>query len=116
MAHSERQKNHVKKPFQVIVTKDSALHENFLMDFGFIMSSPFSPLHPSNVVAKKTTLISTHFAQNSTLFGVGGKESLVLLIANIPGPNTFDLHCRRAVLQTDLSPGHTRANFVYLST
>ena len=34
----------------------------------------------SNVVAKKT-LISTQFGPNSTLFGVGGEGSLVLVIS-----------------------------------
>ena len=37
------------------------------------------PPRPSNVVAKKA-LISTHGTQNSTLFGVEGERSLVLLI------------------------------------
>ena len=38
------------------------------------------PHPPGNVLAKKA-LFSTHFAQNSTLFGVVGKGSLVLLIS-----------------------------------
>ena len=40
---------------------------------------PPPPPPPSNVVAKKA-LISTHGTQNSTLFGVEGERSLVLLI------------------------------------
>ena len=63
--------NCVKKPFQVIFMQDPAPDDNFLLGFGFIPSSPHSPPLLSNVVPKKV-LISTHFAQNSTLFGVGG--------------------------------------------
>ena len=33
----------VKKPFQVIVTLDSALNDNFLIGFGFITSFPPPP-------------------------------------------------------------------------
>ena len=53
-----------------------------------------------NVVAKKA-LSFTHFAPNSTLFGVGGEGSLVLVI-NWKGPNTFDLHCLKTTLFTKL--------------
>ena len=53
-------------------SKDSAPNDNFLIGFGFIPLWPHSP--PSNVVA-------THVVQNSTLFGVGGEVSLVLLIS-----------------------------------
>ena len=41
-------------------SKDSAPNDNFLIGFGFV---------------------ATHVVQNSTLFGVGGEVSLVILIS-----------------------------------
>ena len=38
------------------------------------------PTSPNNVVAKNAHIFS-HFAPNSTLFGVGGEGSLVLVIS-----------------------------------
>ena len=70
---AERTWDCVKKPcLQVIVTKDSAPNDNFLIRFGFIPSSP----HFSQQFVAEKGLISTHFAQNFTLFGVGGGGSL----------------------------------------
>ena len=58
----------VKKSFQVTVTEDSAPNDNNWIGFGFISPPP----SPSNIVAKKR-FISTHFAQNSTLFELEGR-------------------------------------------
>ena len=50
---------------------NTAPNDNFLFGFGFISSSPHST--PQQCCGLKLALISTHFAQNSTLFGVGGE-------------------------------------------
>ena len=52
-------------------------------------SSRRPPTSPSNVVVKKT-LIFTNFAPNSTLFGVGGEGSLVLVISLEKVPTLSD--------------------------
>ena len=62
--------NCVKKPFQAIVTQDPAPNDNFLFGFGFI---PVAPPFPPAMLWPKKPLIFTHFAPNSTLFGVGGE-------------------------------------------
>ena len=59
----------VEKSFQETVTYDSTPNDNSWISFGFI-SPPPPP--PSNIVAKKR-FISTHFAQNSTLFELEGR-------------------------------------------
>ena len=58
----------VKKPFQVIVTQDSATNDIFLIGFGFILSSP-----PPAMLWPKKAVVSTDGAQNSIWFGVGGE-------------------------------------------
>ena len=62
----------VKKPFQVIVTQDSATNDIFLIGFGLILSSPLLP-PPLAMLWPKKAVVSTHGAQNSTWFGVGGE-------------------------------------------
>ena len=57
---------------------DSAPKDNFLFGFGFIPSSPPLPLA---MLWPKKALSFAHFAPNSTLFGVGGEGSLVLVIS-----------------------------------
>ena len=72
----------VKNTFLVIVTQDSAPNDNFFYQFQVY---PPTPLPPQCCGQK--ALIFTHFAQTSTLFGVGGdgslggEGSLVLLIS-----------------------------------
>ena len=56
------------------------------------MGSSRRPLTPPSKGVAKKALISKHFAQNATLFGVGGEGWLVLVISP-ESPNTFDLHC-----------------------
>ena len=67
---------------------NTAPNDNFLFGFGFISLFPHSS--SQQCCGLKLALISPYFAQNSTLFGVGGKGSLVLVIS-------LDLHC---VLET----------------
>ena len=67
-----------------------SLHDDVFDRLWVHPSFPHSPTPPSNVVAKKA-LISTQFAQNLILFGVGGEGSLVLLISlETKSLNTFD--------------------------
>ena len=71
-----------KKSSQVIVTYNSVptCSHNIWVDFGLI--TPLPPDSPANVVTPNGNgLISIHFAYNSTLFGVGGGRSLVLLLS-----------------------------------
>ena len=74
----------VKKPVEAIVTLDPAPKDNF---FVRLRIHPVVRPLPLAMLWPKKALIFTHFAPNSTLFGVGGEGSL-------EGPNTFDLHCR----------------------
>ena len=68
-----------KKPFHVIVMQDSALHDNFLMGFGFIV---FPPNPPSTVVAKN----STHFHPFCSKFNfVWGERGGVTSFTNLSG-------------------------------
>ena len=73
----------VKKPFQVIVTEDPAPNNNFWFGFRFIPSSPYSPQLCVAKCCGQKALISNHFAQNSTLFGVRGEGRLVLVISPV---------------------------------
>ena len=66
-----------KSPSKQLLRRTLPLRTIFLLALG---SSRRSPNPPSNVVAKKA-LILTHFAPNSTLFGVGGEGSLVVVIS-----------------------------------
>ena len=56
-----------KKSFKVTVTEDSAPNDNNWIGFGFIFSSPHSPV-------AKNRFIFTHFAENSTLFDCEGRS------------------------------------------
>ena len=51
----------------------------FFIGFGFIPLSPQPPPPPPCNVGPQKGLITTQFAQNLTLCGVGGEGSLVLL-------------------------------------
>ena len=80
------------KTLQGNFTLNFAPYDNFLSALGssVVPPLPHSPTPPSNVVAKKA-LISTQFAQNLILFGVGGEGSLFLIISlETKSLNTFD--------------------------
>ena len=66
-----------KSPSKQLLRRTLLLRTIFRSALG---SSRRSPTSSSNVVAKKA-LILTHFAQNSTLFSVGGEGALVLVIS-----------------------------------
>ena len=65
----------MKKTFQVIVTW------HLLLIFGSALGSCRRLPTPCCEAVAKRALISKHFAQNSTLFGVGGEGPLVLVIS-----------------------------------
>ena len=70
----------VKKPFQVIVTLDSALDDNFLIGFGFITSPPPPP--PRQCFGQKSTLFYPFCSKFNFVWG--GREG-VSSFTNITG-------------------------------